>query len=68
LKNQGEILHQIRELNTKVGRVEYQLRDLEEKLVKNFDNTNEKTFHEVIFLSLNFIFFNIIIINNLILI
>ena len=56
MKNQGEILHRIRELNTKVGRVEYQLRDLDEKLVKNFDNTNKKTFHEVIFLSLNFIF------------
>ena len=56
MENQGEILHRIRELNTKVSRVEYQLRDLDKKLVKNFDNTNEKTFHEVIFLSLNFIF------------
>ena len=56
MENQGEILHQIRELNTKVGRVDNRLRDIEEKLAKNFDNTNEKTFHEVIFLSLNFIF------------
>jgi len=56
LENQGEILHQIRELNTKVGRVDNRLRDIEEKLAKNLNNTNEKTFHEVIFLSLNFIF------------
>ena len=56
MENQGEILYQIRELNTKVGRVDNWLRDIEEKLAKNFDNTNEKTFHEVIFLSLNFIF------------
>ena len=56
MENQREILHRIRELNTKVGRLEYQLRDLDEKLAKNFDNTNEKTFHEVIFLCLNFIF------------
>ena len=49
LENQGEIIHQIRKLSSKVDRVENRLKDLEESLVENFDATNEKAFQEVIF-------------------
>ncbi|KAF0332853.1 hypothetical protein F8M41_019643 [Gigaspora margarita] len=46
IKNQGEILHQLQELNSKVGRLENWLKEMEEKMDNNFDFTNEKTFKE----------------------
>ena len=48
IENQGEILHQLQELNSKVGRLENRLKEMEEKMDNNFDFTNEKTFKEVI--------------------
>ncbi|KAF0472452.1 hypothetical protein F8M41_025023 [Gigaspora margarita] len=48
IKNQGEILQQLQELYSKVGRLENQFKEMEEKMDNNFDFTNEKTFKEVI--------------------
>ncbi|KAF0428193.1 hypothetical protein F8M41_005912 [Gigaspora margarita] len=46
IKNQGEILHQLQELNSKVGRLENRFKEMEEKMDNNFNFTNEKTFKE----------------------
>ncbi|RIB04327.1 hypothetical protein C2G38_2222676 [Gigaspora rosea] len=46
VENQGEILYQLQELNSKVRRLENQLKEMEEKIDNNFDFTNEKTFKE----------------------
>ncbi|KAF0458735.1 hypothetical protein F8M41_000895 [Gigaspora margarita] len=46
IENQGEILHQLQELNSKVGRLENQFKEMEEKMNNNFDFTNAKTFKE----------------------
>ncbi|KAF0521879.1 hypothetical protein F8M41_015658 [Gigaspora margarita] len=48
IENQGEILHQLQELNYKVGRLENWFKEMEEKMNNNFDFTNKKTFKEVI--------------------
>ncbi|KAF0546105.1 hypothetical protein F8M41_001542 [Gigaspora margarita] len=48
IENQEEILHQLQELNSKVGRLENWFKEMEEKMDNNFDFTNEKTFKEVI--------------------
>ncbi|KAF0393376.1 hypothetical protein F8M41_010432 [Gigaspora margarita] len=40
IENQGEILHQLQELNSKVGRLENQFKEMEEKMNNNFDFTN----------------------------
>ena len=48
IENQGEILYEIRELKSKVERIENRICDLEQKLENNFDFKNEKTFKEVI--------------------
>ncbi|KAF0533485.1 hypothetical protein F8M41_010472 [Gigaspora margarita] len=42
IENQGEILHQLQELNSKVERLENQLKEMEKKMDNNFDFTNEK--------------------------
>ncbi|KAF0453208.1 hypothetical protein F8M41_001784 [Gigaspora margarita] len=46
IENQGKILHQLQELNSKVRRIENQLKEIEEKMDNNFDFTNEKIFKE----------------------
>ncbi|KAF0433674.1 hypothetical protein F8M41_005006 [Gigaspora margarita] len=46
IENQGEILHQLQELNSKVRRLENQFKEIEEKMNNNFNFTNEKTFKE----------------------
>ncbi|KAF0445392.1 hypothetical protein F8M41_003215 [Gigaspora margarita] len=48
IENQGEILYQLQELNSKVRRLENRFKEMEEKMNNNFDFTNKKTFKEVI--------------------
>ncbi|CAG8852621.1 44201_t:CDS:2, partial [Gigaspora margarita] len=42
IENQGEILHQLQELNFKIRRLENQFKDMEKKMNNNFNFTNEK--------------------------
>jgi len=48
IENQGEIFYEIRELKSKVRRIENRLSELEQKMENKFDFKNEKTFKEVI--------------------
>jgi tetrahydromethanopterin S-methyltransferase subunit G len=59
IENQGEILHEVKAIKSNFVRIENRLKDIEEKLENNFDFKNEKTFQEVIILSLNLFFINI---------
>jgi hypothetical protein len=63
LKNQGEIIHQLRLLTSQFSRFENRLNEIDEKLAENFDSTNEKTMLDVTF----FIYFQILNLFNYIL-